>query len=296
MTIVSFASIKGAPGVTTLACLIGATWPEQRQVVLVEADPSGGDLAARFHLSSRDGWPAFNASARRTGVDLNFETHLQQLPGGLDVLVGTRGLESDSATGSMEALLSCVATPVDRARDVLVDLGRLIPGGSMGWIEHSDCVVVCTRGDAASLVQVRERASIVLGRCRGKVSLAIVGPRSYPKAEIEGFTGIPVIGEYPFDPAAAAVVAGEESGGRRLHRSALVSATTTMGSVLARGSTDSGGRTLTSEVEQNGRDTNEGTAQRLRYRGPAAWSMLRPRNLGARSSSISPSPLEEARN
>ena len=106
MTIVTFASVKGAPGVTTLACLVGATWPEQRKVMVVECDPSGGDLAARFQLSSRDGWPSFNAAARRGGADIAIEPHLQQLPGGLDVLVGTRGLESDEATESMIALLS----------------------------------------------------------------------------------------------------------------------------------------------------------------------------------------------
>ena len=53
MTIVSFSSLKGAPGVTTLSRLVGATWPEGRKVMLLECDASGGDLAARFQLSAR---------------------------------------------------------------------------------------------------------------------------------------------------------------------------------------------------------------------------------------------------
>ena len=65
MTIVSICSIKGAPGVTTLACLIGATWPVHRCVLVAEADVSGGDLAARFSLSSRRGWTTLSASIRR---------------------------------------------------------------------------------------------------------------------------------------------------------------------------------------------------------------------------------------
>ena len=93
MTIVGFASVKGAPGATTLACLVGAAWPEQHKVMVVEADPYGGDLAARFQLSSRDGWPSFNAAGRRGRTDMPIEAHLQQLPGGLDVLVGTSGIE-----------------------------------------------------------------------------------------------------------------------------------------------------------------------------------------------------------
>ena len=234
MTVVTFGSVKGAPGVTTLACLVGATWPEQRRVMVVEADPGGGDLAARFQLSSRDGWPSFNASARRTGADITFEPHLQRLPGGLDVLVGTRGVESDDVTTSMKALLSCAATRPDGAWDVLVDLGRLSPGASIGWLEHSDHLVICTRSDAASLVQVREKAQPAVERCLGRVWLAVVGGGSYSGSEIEEFTGLSVIGQYPFDGAAASVAAGERTGRRRLHRSPLVSTATAMASILGR--------------------------------------------------------------
>ena len=52
MRVVTFVSVKGAPGVTTLACLVAATWPDHRRVAVVEADPFGGDLAARFRLST----------------------------------------------------------------------------------------------------------------------------------------------------------------------------------------------------------------------------------------------------
>jgi hypothetical protein len=232
MTIVSFLSVKGAPGVTTVTCLVGATWPPDRKVAVIEADPGGGDLAARYHLSSRDGWPSFNATARRAETT-TFESHLQQLPGGLDVLVGTRGLLGVDAARSVKALYACMAGSPNSPWDLLVDLGRLSPGTSETWMDLSDRVVVCARNDAASLMQVREKASSVLERCRGGVRLAVVGGGGYSNSEIEGFTGIPVLGACPFDPVAAAVIAGERRGARRLHRSPLVSAATAFASTLA---------------------------------------------------------------
>ncbi|MDF0752962.1 hypothetical protein NLU14_22305, partial [Marinobacter sp. 71-i] len=43
--LISIASVKGSPGVTSTALALAAVWP--RPVVLLEADPSGGDLAYR---------------------------------------------------------------------------------------------------------------------------------------------------------------------------------------------------------------------------------------------------------
>ena len=44
---------KGAPGVTTSSVAIAAEWP--RPAVVVDADPSGGDIAAGL---GRGAWPA----------------------------------------------------------------------------------------------------------------------------------------------------------------------------------------------------------------------------------------------
>ncbi len=48
MTVVALASVKGSPGVTTAALAMAARWPAGRKVLLVEADPFGGDLAPRY--------------------------------------------------------------------------------------------------------------------------------------------------------------------------------------------------------------------------------------------------------
>jgi MinD-like ATPase involved in chromosome partitioning or flagellar assembly len=234
MTVTSFVSIKGAPGVTTLACLVGATWPEERKVMVAECDPSGGDLAARFELSSREGWPALLAAARRSGTDVDVVPHLQQLPGGLDVLVATRGLDALDASRSMNALLSNSRSSSDNTWDVLIDLGRLAPDdrASAVWLEHSDVVVVCSRSDAASVMHIRERAPILLERYPGRVRLAIVGGGDHSISEIQQFTGIPVLAVVPFDSASAAAATGERQSRRRLRRSQLAATAERMATAL----------------------------------------------------------------
>jgi MinD-like ATPase involved in chromosome partitioning or flagellar assembly len=237
MTVTSFVSTKGAPGVTTLACLVGATWPEGRKVMVAECDPSGGDLAARFELSSREGWPALLAAARRSGTDVDIASHLQQLPGGLNVLVATRGLDALDASRSMNALLSNSRSSSDSAWDVLIDLGRLAPDdrASAVWLEHSEMVVVCSRSDVASVVHIRERAPMLLERYPDRVRLAMVGAGDHAISEIEQFTGLPVLAVVPFDPASAAAAAGERQGRRRLRRSLLATTAERMAATLAGG-------------------------------------------------------------
>jgi MinD-like ATPase involved in chromosome partitioning or flagellar assembly len=237
MTVVSFMSIKGAPGVTTLACLVGATWPEERKVLVAECDQSGGDLAARFQLSSKEGWLSLVAAARRTGNGVNIRDHLQQLPGGLDVLIATRAVDAYEASASMTAFLSRVSSSPDGPWDVLIDVGRLALGdqASAAWLGHSDAVVVCSRSDAASVVQVRDRATLLLDQFAGRVGLALVDGGSHSSSEVERFTGIPVLGTVPFDPQSAAVATGQRQNDRRLRRSMLAASASRMAAVLTQG-------------------------------------------------------------
>ncbi len=223
MTVVAFASIKGAPGMTTLACLVGATWPEDRKVMVVECDPSGGDLAARFRLSSRIGWTSLISAARRSEPGILIESHLQQLPGGLDVLVGTTGSQASELSRSLVTILAGASSSSHGPWDVLVDLGRLRPGDSNAgnWLDIADVVVIGLRNDAASVVQVRERRMADLSQWSDRLGLVVIGSHCYSSSEIEKFTGSPVLGEIPFDAQAAAVAAGQRSGERRLSRSLL---------------------------------------------------------------------------
>lgn len=234
MTTICVASVKGAPGVTTLTCMLGAVWPGRRRAMVIEADPDGGDLAARFGLSSRVGWPSFNAAARRGAAELTFESHLQQLPGGLEVLVGTAGMNGLEAVASLEAFVSTIRAPHCSSRDVLIDLGRVHPSasGSMAWMDASDHVVICTRSDAASVCQVHQKSGALFERPKGTIHLVVVGKGEYSRHDVAEFTGIPVIGECALEPAAAAIACREQLGTRRLRRSSLLRCAVELASVL----------------------------------------------------------------
>jgi hypothetical protein len=234
MTVVSICSIKGAPGVTTLACLIGATWPVHRSVLVAEADASGGDLAARFSLSSRRGWATLSASIRRDGVGSPIAEHLQQLPGGLDVLIAARPVDVRAATSPEGTTVRSVGQDQAEPCDVIVDLGRVGTGRPTpgAWLEHSDTVVVVTRADAASALQLREQSAALVGACSGAVGLAVIGVGGHRARQLSAFTGIPLTCEIPHDPIAAAVASGSDPRVRRLQRSVLLLASSRLASGL----------------------------------------------------------------
>ena len=100
-------------------------------------------------------------------------------------------------------------------------------------MEHSDQIVVLLRRDAPSIFRVRERSQALADRCGDRIALVVVGAGRHHIAAIEEFTGLPVIGEVPFDLAAAHVASGQEGGSRQLSRSLLVVAARRLAGVLA---------------------------------------------------------------
>jgi hypothetical protein len=239
MTIIAMASVKGAPGVTTLSCLVASAWPAERQVVLVEDDPSGGDLAARFGLSTKRGWSSYTAASRRLEGIEPIGAHVQQLPGGLDVLVGARSADPVEDLRKVSSLLSSAGSPQGGTWDIIADLGRLLPGerGVELWLERSAAVAIVLRRDAASILHVHDRAAGLRSRCQGRVGLVVVGPGPFPSKEIERFIELPVLAELPDDPNAAQIAGGHPGGASRLSRSLLVLSSkrlaTTLGRVVA---------------------------------------------------------------
>ncbi len=219
---------------TTLSCLVAASWPEHRRVVLAECDPSGGDLAARFCLSARLGWSTFTTASRRSGPASPLAPHLQQLPGGLDVLVGHARADGEPLM-PVDELLATIEQSPDGNWDVLADLGRLLPGRTGGnpWLQHSDVVVVLLRGEPSSIIHVRDRAAGIQAMCGCRTVLVLLegGPRA--PSEIESFTGLPVLATVPYDPPAASAVGGARGRTRRLQRSHLAASARGLATVLS---------------------------------------------------------------
>lgn len=273
MTLTAFTSVKGSPGVTTLACLVGGTWPADRRVVVAECDPAGGDLATRFSLSAKTGWLSLTAASRRDEEGVSIEPHLQQLPGGLDVLVAPPG--GGGAGGGRVARRAAERALCefagDGGADVIVDLGRLPwdEGESGPWLSLASTIGIVLRSDAASIVHVEERGGPIRELHGGKVSLVVVGSGPYSSAEIERFTGIPVVAEIPDEPTAAGVMTLGRGSERRLARSGLVGSARrlvqllTAGADSARGPVDAGaGDEVASDApassSSSGRSTHPG--------------------------------------
>lgn len=64
--LVALCSFKGSPGVTTSALAMAACSPSGVQPIVVECDPAGGDIFARFRLEPVPGLVSLAAAARRS--------------------------------------------------------------------------------------------------------------------------------------------------------------------------------------------------------------------------------------
>jgi hypothetical protein len=231
MTLLGVLSVKGAPGVTTLSCLLAAVWPGVGPVAVVEADPAGGDLAARFGLSSALGRTSLAAAVRRGGASSPVAPHLQHLPGGLDVLVaGGSGDPGDADQGVIGAIDLAWSDGM-----AVVDLGRVAADARHedGWLERCHTSVLVVSGDPAAALHARAHAARLLDSTRGRLGIVVVGSGTRDSTEVGAFAGIRALGDIPFDPGAAAVASGASSAGRRLERSGLLAAVRRVASELA---------------------------------------------------------------
>jgi len=231
------ASLKGSPGVTTLGVALSARWPQPWRRVLVEADPAGGDLAARYRLALAPGLISLAAAARRSTDAALVGEHTQTLVGGLAVVVGPT--RPDQARAALTAITGAdgragVLGSYTGRDDVVavVDCGRLDPDGPAGpIIVAADQLLILARPRADELAHVADQviSGIVDGPARTR--LLLVGP-GYPAAEVTREVGLSVAGTVPWDPRTAAAVSGQGARTPR-PRAALVRTATRLANKLA---------------------------------------------------------------
>ena len=161
MAVVALLSAKGAPGVTTSALLLAALWP--RPVLLVDADPEGGDIGYRVRRA--DGAPvdrsrgllSLLALARRELSPSVLPEHAQTLVGGTELLAGLTGPEQAGAAEQLwHNLGRSFAGSTDR--DLVVDCGRVGPGSvHLPLLQQADLALCVLRPTVSQVVQTRER-------------------------------------------------------------------------------------------------------------------------------------------
>jgi len=216
-------------GVTTAALTLAAVWPQRRGApVVVECDPGGGDVAARFGLEVIPGVVSLAAELERSGpadpaaAGDQVGGHTQELPGGLRVLVAPTSPEE------MRLPLDRLAEDLPRLAlgevDLIVDCGRLEAPAMrqrtavLRLIQRCGLMVVVVRPELSAL----QHLNVWLPALRSldvEVLALLSGRGPYSPEEIASTMDLRVIGALPHDRAAADVVGG--ASGSRPDRSAL---------------------------------------------------------------------------
>lgn len=220
MALVVLASHRGSPGCTTTTLALAAVWPARRPApLLVEADPDGGCIAARFALGIKPGLIELCGRGRAALDHDDVWACAQALPGGVPVVVGHPAAEQCHAAlraggGRLGDVLATMPT-----HDVLVDIGRLRPASPAAVLSaRADVTLVVVRPTVEGLGAVVHRGPALreLG-----ASLVLVGEQPYGPAEVARAVELPICGVVA-DDARGADALNAGGGARALARSALV--------------------------------------------------------------------------
>lgn len=227
--ILGLASAKHAPGVTTTALALALAKSGDGPVTLVEADPAGGDLAARLGLQSSRGLVGLAAAARRECSAELVDAHLQPVDSSVSVLVAPPW--ASRAAAALDVVASPLATAlVEEGAEAVCDLGRLDQHSpALPLARQADLLVLVARPTVAELAHVVTRAP-ELAELGPPLGLVLVGSAAawqrsrYPAEAVaeELREVVDVLGAVAFDRGGAQLLERGELG-RRAARSALVS-------------------------------------------------------------------------
>ena len=224
MTSVAICSAKHSPGATTLALALAA----RSGAMLIEADPSGGDLAARWGLSLDPGLLTLAAASRR-GLDSDLiERHTQITEAGYRLLAAPPSAEQcRSALLSLgAAFASTVRTRVSETAseglDSVADCGRWDPNGpSVDLVREADVALLVLRPSIETVAHTRSRLASLVPLARMTVVVCI-GNRPYDPAEVSAALGDAPTLAIADDRSGADHLAGGRGIDRVLRRTSLV--------------------------------------------------------------------------
>jgi hypothetical protein len=201
MTLIAVCSLKGSPGVTTFSVALAARWPVPDRCVLVECDPSGGDVATRFALASSPGLVKLAAATRRSTDPELLWQHTQDLPGGLSVVTAPPG--ADQALAALAPDHSGEDSVLRRAANapqvvVIADCGRIDPSSAaLPIVCSADVMLLLSRAHADDLAHLAARLTAVAS-WSPRPGLLLVG-QGHSTAEVHRELGVPVMGRIPED-------------------------------------------------------------------------------------------------
>ena len=202
MTTISLASVKHSPGVTTAAVALAAAYGDG--AVVVEADPSGGDIAARCGVPSEPGLLTLAASGRHLGTILDLSPHAQRLPSGGRVVVSP--VDPDQATAAVATTAPRLSAALG-AELTILDCGRMFASSAARpAMRGADLVLMVLEPTVTAVEHLRARKRSLDRPILGRVAAVLVGDRPYRPSEVEHAIGIPVIGSVAVDPRGVAAL------------------------------------------------------------------------------------------
>ena len=232
MALVVLGATRSSPGVTTAALALGAVWQRGgRHPLVVEADPDGGVLAARYGLGAH---PNLTELAGRTRSGLrptDAWDHAQMLPGGLGAVVAHPS--ADQTHAALRTGAARIGDHLSRVEDtdVLVDAGRLSPSSpALELLPSASLIVVVLRPRLDEIGALAQRLPAL--HELGDVGVVLVGRRPYGPTEVAANLGVEVLGVLADDPKGAAAIDGT-GGSRRFGTSALVRSARVVAAALA---------------------------------------------------------------
>lgn len=223
MRSVAVVSVGGAPGVTTLACAAAAAAPASQPLLIIEAAPSGGTIAARWRLDVHD---AVTTTARLamdvTGkIDLWDVAHRPWLAGSR-VIPGHPSAVVGRQAQVGRWLADQLATVT---RPTLIDAGR-VDGSSdqLDLLAAADAVWVLVDPIVEQVAAARAAASWLnrAGPVQVLVREQAGDPARDAPASVAGTLGWPVAATVPSDPQSARALCGLSPARRNLVRSPLL--------------------------------------------------------------------------
>jgi MinD-like ATPase involved in chromosome partitioning or flagellar assembly len=228
---------------TTSSVALAAAWPAHDELLLVEADPVGGDMAAWFDVPAQ---PSLSTVVTRLldGSWAEIQQHTQLTPSGIRVVpapvANTEAARAvaESGRGLMPSL-AAMRSPV-----TVVDVGRapVAPSGHPAVAVAAVTVLVhrqAPQSAAAAAVRLERfgQQLAVASAAPSPAVAVVVGTRPFDLAEVSRFLSgavgeLPIVG-LPVDDLAAAVLAGRPGvSARRLARLPLMRAARELATVV----------------------------------------------------------------
>lgn len=219
MTAIAVAGGKGAPGASTTALLLAATWSDPVDRFVVEVDPDGGSLCSRAQVPSTPGLASLAAASRHSAESVDLGEHAHPLRLGPALVPAPPSPEQVVSALTASRHLATCFDQTDAM--VFVDCGRLSTDSrAFPLAAHADLVVVVCRPELEQLQNVLQRVTAMRGS-NVTAALALVGSRPYPADEVAEALDVPVLAVLADDPATARALPLLVAGGRHFTRSAL---------------------------------------------------------------------------